>query len=533
MKGDYQELVDEITALLGVPATLENRDFGLIAFGAHDSDDDSAMDPVRTRSILTRKSTPAVRAWFEGFGITRARGPVRIPAAPDAGVYRGRICLPVRHRGGVLGYVWLLDDSDPGPSDARLAAAMEVTARIGDLLAEEAKAGADLSRELHAALTAERGWQRDMALTTLRTTLGPSAEGLHVLLCVAPWRNETPALRAVPGTAAVCGVAYGGWGGAAPAGSGPGDGSGRVQGSVGGGTDRTYGLHDTAPSGHASAPAQNDVPRAAEPMGRMPSGSEHDGPPHPATSGAGARRTAADARAHSAPGEPAPADGPTERAAIAGPAGPVPAGRPTGRAVADGRAGREHAGPETVGSAARAAAFGAGSEWAEGGAEAVALLVRLRSGDALAAVLAAVARLCEGAGPAVAAGVAVPRQGLGGLADAWREAVAAARAARAQPRFGPVAEWASIGPYRLLTALPAAPDPAVRPLLTPAHTELAHTAEEFLDHAGQAGRTAAALGIHRQTLYYRLSRIEQLTGLDLDSGEDRLLLHMALKAARL
>ncbi|MYS74211.1 PucR family transcriptional regulator, partial [Streptomyces sp. SID5926] len=30
-----------------------------------------------------------------------------------------------------------------------------------------------------------------------------------------------------------------------------------------------------------------------------------------------------------------------------------------------------------------------------------------------------------------------------------------------------------------------------------------------------------------------LSRVEQLTGLDLDDGEDRLLLHMALKARRL
>ncbi|WP_228985455.1 helix-turn-helix domain-containing protein, partial [Streptomyces sp. DH12] len=29
------------------------------------------------------------------------------------------------------------------------------------------------------------------------------------------------------------------------------------------------------------------------------------------------------------------------------------------------------------------------------------------------------------------------------------------------------------------------------------------------------------------------SRIERLTGLDLDDGEDRLLLHMALKAHRL
>ncbi|WP_223183236.1 PucR family transcriptional regulator, partial [Streptomyces sp. CBMA370] len=114
------------------------------------------------------------------------------------------------------------------------------------------------------------------------------------------------------------------------------------------------------------------------------------------------------------------------------------------------------------------------------------------------------------------------------------EAGSAALAAHAQPLLGPLAEWTAIGPYRLLTALPRAePDPAVRALLSPAHTELARTAEEFLDHAGQAGRTAAALGIHRQTLYYRLSRVEQLTGLDLDAGEDRLLLHMALKAARL
>jgi DNA-binding PucR family transcriptional regulator len=98
-----------------------------------------------------------------------------------------------------------------------------------------------------------------------------------------------------------------------------------------------------------------------------------------------------------------------------------------------------------------------------------------------------------------------------------------------------VADWSRIGPYRLLTALPpeTAHDPAVAPLLSPAHHELARTAEVYLDRAGQAGRTAAELGIHRQTLYYRLSRVEQLTGLDLDDGEDRLLLHMALKSARL
>ncbi|MEV4948001.1 helix-turn-helix domain-containing protein [Streptomyces sp. NPDC053755] len=370
MKGDYQELVDEISALLGAPATLENRDFGLIAFGAHDSDDDSAMDPVRTRSILTRKSTPAVRAWFEGFGITRATGPVRIPAAPDAGVFRDRICLPVRHRGVVLGYVWLLD-AEPHPTPAQLAAAMEVATRIGGLLADEERAGSDLSREFAAVLTAGRGWQGDMALAALRAALGPGADGLHTVVCVTPWQGEAPSIRAVPGAAAIT----------------------------------------TLPD----------------------SGS-------------------------------------------------------------------------------------------------LAALVRLRTPEDLSPARSAAERLRANA----PAGIATPRRGLADLPAAWREAGTAARAAAAQPKLGPVADWAGIGPYRLLAALyhPEI-DPVVAPLLAPAHAELARTAEVFLDNAGQAGRTAAALGIHRQTLYYRLSRVEQLTGLDLADGEDRLLLHMSLKSARL
>ncbi|MET8772859.1 PucR family transcriptional regulator, partial [Streptomyces sp. NPDC004658] len=214
-KADYQELVDEISELLGVPATLENRDFELIAFGAYDSEDEldpTALDPVRTRSILTRRSTATVRAWFEGFGITRATGPVRIPPSPEAGVYRGRICLPVRHRGVVLGYVWLLD-SDPGPTDAQLAAALRVAGRIGALLADEAEAGAGLSRELRAVLTAERGWQQDMAVAELRTALGPRADGPHTLVCVAPWPSadpdDAPAARTIPHATALCTLPWG------------------------------------------------------------------------------------------------------------------------------------------------------------------------------------------------------------------------------------------------------------------------------------------------------------------------------------
>ncbi|MGW3663260.1 PucR family transcriptional regulator [Streptomyces sp. NPDC005141] len=444
-RSDYQELVDEISTLLGVPATLENRDFELIVFGAYDSEGDldpSALDPVRTRSILTRRSTTTVRTWFEGFGITRATGPVRIPPTPEAGVYRGRICLPVRHRGIVLGYVWLLDD-DPGPTDAQLTAAMQVTSRIGALLADEAQAGADLTRELRAVLTAERGWQRDMAVAELRTALGPRGDGLHTVVCVAPWPSadpdDAPSARTVPGATALCTIPWGA-------------------------TGQSLALLVRLRSPDVLTPALTAATRFV--------------------------REAADNRGEAGPGRPGSA-----------------------------------AGPARSGGASKSSSpSGAGTSGIPG----------VPGGTAAAASL----RGTSGAAPpggTAAAGIAGARVGLGDLGAAWHEAAAAARAVLAEPRLGPVAEWGAIGPFRLLTALPpeAAHDPVVRVLLAPAHRELARTAEVFLDRAGQAGRTAAELGIHRQTLYYRLSRVEQLTGLDLDDGEDRLLLHMALKGARL
>ncbi|MGW3490241.1 PucR family transcriptional regulator [Streptomyces sp. NPDC001054] len=376
MKADYQELVDEISALLGAPATLEDKDFGLIAFGAHDSGPEDSLDQVRTRTILTRTSSAAVRAWFEGFGIARATGPVRIPAAPDAGVLRDRVCLPVRHGGTVYGYVWLLDSAH-GPTAPQLSSAMQVADRIGELLADEATAEDAATREFRRAVTTTTDWERDTALAALRAALGPHADDLYTVLCVAPWpAEEPPPARRVPGTAAAC-----------------------------------------------------VLPTA-------------------------------------------------------------------------------------------------------GGGRRLAVLVRVRTGTGVpASVLSAAGQLATGA----AAGVGAPRRGPAEVPELWREAAAAARAAAAEPVLGPVAQWSAVGPYRLLTALPpgAAHDPVLRDLLSPAHAELARTVEVFLDHAGQAGRTAAALGIHRQTLYYRLSRVEQLTGLDLDDGEHRLLLHMGVKAARL
>ena len=54
--------------------------------------------------------------------------------------------------------------------------------------------------------------------------------------------------------------------------------------------------------------------------------------------------------------------------------------------------------------------------------------------------------------------------------------------------------------------------------------------EKYLDNAGNVVLTSEQLHLHRTTVYYRLSRFRELTGLDLDQGEVRLLLHLWFKS---
>jgi hypothetical protein len=373
VRDDLQELVDDVSRLLAAPVTLEDADFTLLAFCAHDAAAPGAMDAVRTRSILTRGSPPETRAWFEEFGIASAEGPLRTPADRDAGILT-RLVIPVRHEGSTRGYLWLLDGGRIDPDDAAdpaLAAAVERAAEAGRLLADRDVPAPDLGRSMAAALTGS-GPAREQAVRALRQTLGDPAQ---VLVALTPQAGGLPEQWRLPGAGAVAAVLPG-----------------------------------------------SDGPASAAVLLPLPS--------------------AGDLR----------------------PAGAL--------------------------SAASLASLPAGST----------------------------------------AGVSSVRKGLDELVAQWREACTAARVAATVPRFSPVAHWDELGSWRLVGDLPA-PDPAVLPLL--AEPLLAETAETFLDCAGSASRAAAALQVHRQTLYYRLARIAALTGLDLADGDDRLLLHASLRAARL
>jgi purine catabolism regulator len=62
--------------------------------------------------------------------------------------------------------------------------------------------------------------------------------------------------------------------------------------------------------------------------------------------------------------------------------------------------------------------------------------------------------------------------------------------------------------------------------------ELTRTLSGFFEANGNLAKAAADLDVHRNTLVYRLDRISELTGLDLDDPDNRLVLHLALKVQR-
>ena len=72
--------------------------------------------------------------------------------------------------------------------------------------------------------------------------------------------------------------------------------------------------------------------------------------------------------------------------------------------------------------------------------------------------------------------------------------------------------------------------PAVIDRLMAEPEELIDVLEAYLDAGSNVATTAADLHLHRTTIYYRLNRLQESTGIDLTDGSSRLLVHLWLKA---
>jgi hypothetical protein len=124
---------------------------------------------------------------------------------------------------------------------------------------------------------------------------------------------------------------------------------------------------------------------------------------------------------------------------------------------------------------------------------------------------------------------------LGELAVALRRARTTDRAIRAGAVLAaPI--WDALGAWHLIVAAPPEITPGqvhrgAEVLAAQKRPGLIDTARRVLDNGGDVTVSAEQLHIHRTTLYYRLERIEALTGVNLRLAAGRDALHMALHLA--
>lgn len=135
------------------------------------------------------------------------------------------------------------------------------------------------------------------------------------------------------------------------------------------------------------------------------------------------------------------------------------------------------------------------------------------------------------------AGFSGPVENLAEWPTAHQQALQAMQLAR-RLRLDQIVEYNSLGIYQLLSQLEGTP--AVKSfcnrLIGPLadydrrhRSSLVQTIDAYFAHHGNISQTAEALFVHRNTLLYRLERIQELTGQDLNQADTRLALHLALK----
>ncbi|MBX5492960.1 MAG: helix-turn-helix domain-containing protein [Chloroflexi bacterium] len=139
---------------------------------------------------------------------------------------------------------------------------------------------------------------------------------------------------------------------------------------------------------------------------------------------------------------------------------------------------------------------------------------------------------------AVSLGVGRAYRGVTGLSASYQEAAEALAIGQALLGGSRTTHFADLGIRRLLFPLRGSPElqafydeflGALETYDERHGTELIRTLEGFFAHHGNHVRAAEALHLHRNTLLYRLARIQAIAGLDLDDPEVRLAVQVALR----
>lgn len=401
---ELQDIVDHLATELASAVVLEDAEQRVIVY----SSQHGTTDEVRRDSILHRSTAAAVVEWFQQFGISQATDVLWIPAHQQLGIL-GRVCCPVRYRGQLLGFLWLIDD-DGVLYETRREAILGYHSQLALLLYEH-----QLTQRLRLEVVS------------------------HLLSSIPELQAAAAAAIADRGLwqrgAQVCAVV-----------------------ATVADADATVDL--TVPTEALAVLSHRALVESLEDVARDALGSD------------ALRATFADHVAVLVPCWSA-----------------------------------EDARPDKVG----------------------------------AALIEAVQSRLDGTGGAlrVVAGVGDLQPSLGRAQSSYRQARLAAKVAGVISTGGACSRWRDLGVFRTLAQLPSwgasdlELDPRVTVLLREVEPDILRSVETYLDLGCDVRKTSAALHLHRGTLYYRIEKVERLTGLDLRDGNDRLCVHLGFKIARL
>ena len=138
----------------------------------------------------------------------------------------------------------------------------------------------------------------------------------------------------------------------------------------------------------------------------------------------------------------------------------------------------------------------------------------------------------------VIGGISGPARALADWPTVYDQAVQAMQLGERLRLTNQFVEFQSLGIYRLLydledqASVRQFTDEVMRPLVEydqQNRGSLVKTVEAYFNHHGNISQTAESLFVHRNTLLYRMERIQELTGLQLDQANMRLALHLSLK----
>lgn len=147
-----QAAVDQLAEMLDLSVLIEDRRQRPVWWSTR-----GAVDQTRRSTILDRRVDPAAAEIVRSLGLDRADGPVHTPPMPDRGMW-ARWCVPSRHNGRLVGFLWVLDPHDAVRED-QLPLLVECSELAAEVLAATATAAADRRRrrdELISVLLAGR-----------------------------------------------------------------------------------------------------------------------------------------------------------------------------------------------------------------------------------------------------------------------------------------------------------------------------------------------------------------------------------------